>query len=280
MSAPIKVIVMLIIWALYSIAAYEGCLKQCCEDVGTGDTTTVVDEPEETTPVAKRFPIDFQWATAQAFTNDGFDATKQNLLAQLDDNNILEITGFYFEGEEAPEGFDNMGFARAAQIRDLLAPDIPAERIKLRARLVDDREGMKEGYFEAADFEWKTPETEAEETVEELDDRVIIRFPFNSTIKEADAAVDDYLDRLAERIKTSGEKVTITGHTDNVGGDDANQALGLRRAKEIRDILIGKGVNRSQITTDSKGKSQPVDTNDTEAGRHNNRRAEVRLIKN
>lgn len=280
MSAPIKVIVMLIIWALYSIAAYEGCLKQCCEDAGAGETTTVVDEPEEATPVASRYPIDFQWSNAQAFTNDGFDATKQNLLAQLDENNILEITGFYFEGEEAPEGFDNMGFARAAQIRDLLAPDIPTERIKLRARLVDDREGMREGYFEAADFEWKTPEAEAEETVEELDDRVIIRFPFNSTIKEADAAVDDYLDRLAERIKTSGEKVTITGHTDNVGGDDANLALGLRRAKEIRDILIGKGVDRSQITTDSKGKSQPVDTNDTEAGRHNNRRAEVRLIKN
>ncbi|MBX2876270.1 MAG: OmpA family protein [Saprospiraceae bacterium] len=280
MSAPIKVIVMLIIWALYSIVAYQGCLKQCCTEEGAGETTTVVDEPEETTPVASRYPIDFQWSSAQAFTNDGFDATKQNLLAQLDDNNILEITGFYFEGEEAPEGFENMGFARAAQIRDLLAPDIPSDRIKLRARLVDDRDGMEEGYFEAADFEWKTPEAEAEETVEELGDRAIIRFPFNSTIKEADAAVDDYLDRLAERIKTSGEKVTITGHTDNVGGDDANMALGLRRAKEIRDILIGKGVDRSQITTDSKGKSQPVDTNDTEAGRHNNRRAEVRLIKN
>ena len=271
---------MLIIWALYSIVAYEGCLKQCCAEDGAGDTTTVVDEPEETTPVASRYPIDFQWSNAQAFTNDGFDATKQNLLAQLDENNILEITGFYFEGEDAPEGFDNMGFARAAQIRDLLAPDIPTDRIKLRARLVDDREGMKEGYFEAADFEWKTPETEAEETVEELDDRAIIRFPFNSTVKEADAAIDDYLDRLAERIKTSGENVTITGHTDNVGSDDANMALGLRRAKEIRDILVSKGVNRNQITTDSKGKSQPVDTNETDAGRHNNRRAEVRLIKN
>ena len=280
MSAPIKVIVMLIIWALYSIVAYEGCLKQCCAEDGAGDTTTVVDEPEETTPVASRYPIDFQWSNAQAFTNDGFDATKQNLLAQLDENNILEITGFYFEGEDAPEGFDNMGVARAAQIRDLLAPDIPTDRIKLRARLVDDREGMKEGYFEAADFEWKTPETEAEETVEELDDRAIIRFPFNSTVKEADAAIDDYLDRLAERIKTSGENVTITGHTDNVGSDDANMALGLRRAKEIRDILVSKGVNRNQITTDSKGKSQPVDTNETDAGRHNNRRAEVRLIKN
>lgn len=278
MSAPIKVIIVLVLWALYTLFAYETCLKQCCTD--EGDTTTIVDEPEDNTPVATRYPIDFQWSNANAFTNNGFDDTKQNLLAQLGDNNILEITGLYFEGETAPEGFDNMGFARAAQIRDLLAPDIPAERIKLRARLVDEGEGVREGYFESANFEWKTPEAEAEETVEELEDRAIIRFPFNSTIKEADASVDNYLDQLAERIKTSGEKVTITGHTDNVGGDEANKALGLRRAKEIRDILVSKGVDRSQITTDSKGKDQPVDTNDTEAGRHNNRRAEVRLIKN
>lgn len=279
MSAPIKVIVMLVVWALYSLLAYESCLKQCCTDEGDA-TTTVVDEPEETTPAATRYPIDFQWSNAQAFTNEGYEATKQNLLAQLDDNNILEITGFYFEGEPAPDGFESMGFARAAQIRDLLAPDIPAERIRLRARLLDPTDGIQEGYFEGADFEWKTPETEAEEAVEELDDRVIIRFPFNSTIKEADPAVDDYLDRLAERIKTSGESVVITGHTDNIGGDEANMTLGLRRAKEIRDILVGKGVNRDQISTDSKGKSQPVDTNETETGRNNNRRAEVRLIKN
>lgn len=280
MSAPIKVIIVLVFWALYTIFAYETCLKQCCTEEGAGETTTAVDEPEETTPVASRYPIDFQWSNAQAFTNDGFDALKQNLLAQLQDDNILEITGLYSEDEPAPEGFQNMGFARAAKIIELLSPDIPADRIKPRARAIDISEDVREGYFEGADFEWKTPETEAEETVEELDDRAIIRFPFNSTVKEADAAIDDYLDRLAERIKTSGEKVTITGHTDNVGGDDANLALGLRRAKEIRDILIAKGVNRNQITTDSKGKSQPVDTNDTEAGRHNNRRAEVRLIKN
>ena len=192
----------------------------------------------------------------------------------------LKTYSFYFEGETAPEGFESMGFARAAQIRDLLAPDIPAKRIKLRARLLDPTYDVREGYFEGADFEWKTPEMESEENMEELDDRVIIHFPGNSTIKEDNASVDNYLDRLANRIKTSGERVTITGHTDNIGGDEANRALGLRRAKEIRDILIAKGVNRSQITTDSKGGDQPVDTNETEAGRLNNRRAEVRLIKN
>jgi outer membrane protein OmpA-like peptidoglycan-associated protein len=278
MSAPLKVIIMLVLWALYSLFAYKGCLEQCCTD---GEAITVVEEPDETPPAAAtRYPIDFQWGNAQSFTNDGFEASKQNLLAQLKDNNILEITGLYFEGEPKPEGFENMGFARAANIRDLLAPDIPAERIKLRARLVDSRDGVREGYFEAGDFEWKAPQAQAEATVKELEDRAIIRFPFNSTVKDADPAIDQYLEDLAQQVKDSGQKISITGHTDSKGDADINMNLGLRRAKEIRDILVSKGVNSALISTDSKGETQPVDTNDTEAGRHNNRRAEVRLIKN
>ncbi|MEZ5044384.1 MAG: OmpA family protein [Saprospiraceae bacterium] len=277
MSAPLKVIIVLVLWILYTWFAYEGCnLDQCC----AGESVVVVDEPPSETPTAKRYPIDFQWNNASAFTNEGFDKVKQNLLAQLKDNNILEITGLYFEGESAPEGFENMGFARAAKIRDLLSPEVSPDRINLRARLMDTREGIQEGYFEAANFEWKAPDATAAATVEELDDRVIIRFPFNSTVKEANAAVDEYLNKLAERVKQTGEKVSITGHTDNVGEPDKNVTLGLRRAKEIRDILISRGVNGDLISTDSKGEAQPVDTNDTDAGRHNNRRAEVRLIKN
>ena len=93
-------------------------------------------------------------------------------------------------------------------------------------------------------------------------------------------AIDQYLEDLAQQVKDSGQKISITGHTDSKGDADINMNLGLRRAKEIRDILVSKGVNSALISTDSKGETQPVDTNDTEAGRHNNRRAEVRLIKN
>ncbi|HMR42403.1 MAG TPA: OmpA family protein, partial [Saprospiraceae bacterium] len=70
-----------------------------------------------------------------------------------------------------------------------------------------------------------------------------------------------------------------TGHTDNVGEADENMKLGARRAGAIKDILVKSGVNANQITTDSKGESQPVASNDTEEGRHDNRRVEVRLIK-
>lgn len=104
---------------------------------------------------------------------------------------------------------------------------------------------MKEGYFEVVNFEWKMLEMEVEEMVEELDDWVIICFLFNFMVKEVDVVIDDYLDCLVNCIKIFGEKVIIIGYIDNVGGDDVNLVFGLCRVKEIRDILIVKGVNRN-----------------------------------
>lgn len=113
--------------------------------------------------------------------------------------------------------------------------------------------------------------------VEELDDHAVIHFPYNSTRKEDDAAIDEYLSRLARQLISSGSKVTLTGHTDNVGDPKTNEAFALRRAKNIRDILIAKGVKKSQIVTKSYGERKPVATNDNPRGRYKNRRVEIKI---
>ena len=282
MTTTLRVILAIIIWLIYTLVAYHGCIKPTCCD-GAEEVSEVIPatEDEPTTTTAIRYPVDFKWSDATAFTNDGYEKWRQDLLNQFKANpeGRLEITGFYFEEEPKPDGFENMGFARAAQIRDLLAPDIPVDKIDLRARLNEETDGIRDVAFEGAAFSWKKPEEAAEETLEELADRIIIRFPYGSAQKDYDPAVDEYLQKLADRIKTSGEKVSLVGHTDNSGSDETNMALGRSRAREIRTILTQKGVPSSQIIIDSKGESQPTDTNDTAAGRHNNRRVEVRLLK-
>ncbi len=228
---------------------------------------------------AKRNPLDFKWGDATPYTNDGFDAYKASIVSGMADDNILEITGLYFEGEEGPEGFENMGLARAGKVKEmLLAAGVPEDRIRLRARLVSERDGVRDGYFQSCEFNWMEAE-KPRDTVEELDDRIIIRFPFNSVRKDVNKRVDDYLEKLAKRLLQTGEKVILTGHTDNVGDHNSNMTLGLRRAKVVRDILLRRGVKSAQIVTESKGETQPVASNDTEEGRHDNRRTEVRLIK-
>jgi len=70
----------------------------------------------------------------------------------------------------------------------------------------------------------------------------------------------------------------IEGHTDSVGTNASNQLLSERRANAVRDYFISNGVNGARLTTKAFGESKPVDTNDTPAGRANNRRTEVKLV--
>ena len=73
-------------------------------------------------------------------------------------------------------------------------------------------------------------------------------------------------------------RVKITGHTDNVGADEANMGLSMRRADAIKTYLVGRGVNAERLLTDGKGESSPVDTNDTDLGRARNRRIEFSVL--
>ena len=231
------------------------------------------------------YALAFKWSDPTAYTTDKFEAFKASILEGQTADNILEITGLYYEGEPKPAGADNYGFARAEAIRALF-PEVPAERIKIRARTTGKLDEQPDGYFEGAVFQWQeapkeevTAETEEKVEVEELADRGIVRFPYNSTRRISDPQIDVYLDKLSERVKTTGEQVRLTGHTDNIGDDEFNQKLGMQRAQAIEQLLLEKGVPAEQIVVESKGRSQPVAPNDTEAGRRENRRVEVRFIK-
>jgi OmpA-OmpF porin, OOP family len=70
-------------------------------------------------------------------------------------------------------------------------------------------------------------------------------------------------------------QVLIEGHTDSVGSESYNLDLSQRRADAVRDFLLQNGVNAARITTRGYGKASPVASNDTEAGRQQNRRVEL-----
>ncbi|MCO6412226.1 MAG: OmpA family protein [Thiogranum sp.] len=87
------------------------------------------------------------------------------------------------------------------------------------------------------------------------------------------------LDALAERVKAlaSIESVNIVGHTDSVGAESYNQALSERRAEAVKQFLIGRGVDAGIIHATGKGEFEPVADNNTEEGRAQNRRVEIRF---
>jgi outer membrane protein OmpA-like peptidoglycan-associated protein len=69
-------------------------------------------------------------------------------------------------------------------------------------------------------------------------------------------------------------QVEISGHTDNVGSQEFNQALSLKRAEAVRNWLVDKGIASNRMKTVGRGENEPVASNDTDAGRAKNRRIE------
>ena len=70
-------------------------------------------------------------------------------------------------------------------------------------------------------------------------------------------------------------RIEVEGHTDSVGGDDYNQHLSEQRAAAARDYLVQSGISSNNVTAIGFGKTKPVTTNDTAAGRQQNRRVEL-----
>ena len=101
-------------------------------------------------------------------------------------------------------------------------------------------------------------------------------FAFDSDSIQAAAGTN--LRELASSLqKYPDSQLLIVGHTDNVGDDSYNQRLSERRSNSAAAYLAAQGVARTRLAATGKGESEPVTTNDTDAGRQKNRRVEVAI---
>ncbi len=113
-------------------------------------------------------------------------------------------------------------------------------------------------------------------------DDLVLNIPSGITFATDSAAVQPQFQRTLDQIAgTLAEYretlVDVYGHTDSTGSDAYNQALSERRATSVADYLAGHGVQPQRIATRGYGESQPVASNDTDAGRAANRRVEVKI---
>ncbi|MCU0354899.1 MAG: OmpA family protein [Cytophagales bacterium] len=106
-----------------------------------------------------------------------------------------------------------------------------------------------------------------------------ILFGFNSADLSEEAKAN--IRKMAETVnKYPDTNILIDGYTDNVGSEGYNQKLSERRAKAVSDYLATLNVPKSRLGTRGFGETQPVATNDTDAGRQQNRRVEVGIWAN
>jgi len=93
---------------------------------------------------------------------------------------------------------------------------------------------------------------------------------------ESFAALNDLFEVMRNKKKMV---IEIAGHTDDVGDDESNMRLSQARAETVRNYLVGKGIAKERVTAKGYGETQPAVSNDSDKGRQQNRRTEVRIIK-
>jgi outer membrane protein OmpA-like peptidoglycan-associated protein/tetratricopeptide (TPR) repeat protein len=104
-----------------------------------------------------------------------------------------------------------------------------------------------------------------------------IYFDFNSTqlLAESMTVIDEFYEFLVENPSL---KISIQGHTDNIGSEEDNLKLSEERSKAVYSYLVQRGISIERLAYKGFGESKPVESNDTEDGRARNRRTEFVII--
>ncbi|NLR92389.1 MULTISPECIES: OmpA family protein [Flammeovirga] len=99
----------------------------------------------------------------------------------------------------------------------------------------------------------------------------------SATLSKASQQTVDELSMLLKRYAPK-LKLSIEGHTDNVGSVSANKKLSLNRAIAVKKQLVRKGIDPNRLETVGWGSERPISSNDDEKGRMKNRRVSIKAI--
>ena len=112
---------------------------------------------------------------------------------------------------------------------------------------------------------------------------VVLRMPAAITFPSGSYAIQPQfqstLREVAQTLRMDNRTfVDVLGHTDASGGEAANQALSVSRAQAVANYLKGRGVIAARVGVKGYGETAPIASNDTEEGRAQNRRIEIRVV--
>lgn len=111
---------------------------------------------------------------------------------------------------------------------------------------------------------------------------IILNMPSNITFATDSASIQSAFYQTLNSVALVLQRynqtlVDVYGHTDSTGNFDYNMQLSRERASSVANYLISQGANPNRFSIIGQGPTQPIATNDTAAGRAQNRRVEIRL---
>ena len=225
----------------------------------------------------------FDSASFQPRLNRNNEAFLDTLAAILRANpgRNMTITAFYRDSERdiKPGFFENIGLARADQIRKLLMKrGVDQARISLDHGLSEDA-GLKEPLLFSL-YDPNNIPRDFEKVVFTFKNMTFsdANFEYNSDVFKPGEPFKLYADSVKTYFDLNPEAILrIVGHTDSIASADYNLDLGMRRAQSARDYFRGLGIE-AKIAVESQGEERPVapnsnpDGSDNPEGRQKNRR--------
>lgn len=195
----------------------------------------------------------------------------------------LNIVGYYSSGETNPTTYPDLGIARAEGIKSyLVSQGTNAEMLTTSSQLMDDIVFSADSMRGGIAFNIKDPLPDSEEELanaqkyEGVFKPMALYFPWGSA-KYIKTDANQQFVKEAQKYLTANpnKKLLLTGHTDNDGSDAMNMTLSRQRAAAVKKQLTRTGIAADQLVTDSKGETQPKESNDTPEGRRANRRVNI-----
>ncbi len=282
---------------------YMTCCSACRLPAKVAPTKEKVIAPVTTTPKATAYPFAVNSGSFAININDNynFDASASTILMPLSEkvtgaldslksflnanpNKSIAIVGYYTADETNDTAYPNLGVARANAIKNhFVANGIPSVQINTIGKLNNEMIAKDNIYLGPVAYSiTEKTDTEADELTTLYNkikanplvlyfDNAKTSIRLNAEQRQKIADISRYLDKVPTA------QVNIVGHADNTGNKAINYRLGQERADFAKNFFVKNGIAASRINTASKGQTQPIASNATEAGRNKNRRTVVTL---
>ncbi|WP_452220101.1 OmpA family protein [Lacinutrix salivirga] len=203
-------------------------------------------------------------------------------------NKIIDITGYYTSNEENTTAYPNLGLARANAVKNYFVSKGMSSKAmntfgELNDNLVPDADTIFYGPLNYKISALKEGDTSNEDALKALRDDIkanpiILYFDTAATSLKLTPEQRVKVANLSRYVdKAENAKIKVIGHTDNTGNRASNIKLGQGRADFVKSYLVNNAIPESKIQSTSKGPDQPIDSNNTEQGRANNRRVEITI---
>ncbi|CAL2101470.1 OmpA-like domain-containing protein [Tenacibaculum sp. 190130A14a] len=198
-----------------------------------------------------------------------------NFLNNNQEKEIL-ITADYLDGEILEDG-QNFGMARASYLKDKLVKyGVNPKKIILKSQLGNYTYDLEGFYADGIRIAHQNISPEKLQAIQkEVTNKVLYAHFGNENFKPDRTLYAYLLEAKSYLKKHPNKKLTITGHTDNVGEEQTNEWISLQRAKNVAKYFVQQGIDSLKITTLSKGELAPLADNNTPLGRAKNRRIEI-----